>query len=197
MGSPSSGPPDAPATAAEQVTTAYGLDPHVTATVSGVNAGSPGARLVVLRGNSGSGKSSVAAGIRDRYGRGIALVGQDNLRRVVLREREVAGGANIALIDLVARFAARSGYQVVVEGILRAEFYAGMLDGLRRDHDSYFYYLHVPFEETVRRHAMRPQAAEFGRTEMALWYRELDLLPGGVERIVPAASDPCLALFRH
>jgi hypothetical protein len=38
-------------------------------------------RLVVLRGNSGSGKSSAAAEVRARYGRGIALVGQDYLRR--------------------------------------------------------------------------------------------------------------------
>jgi chloramphenicol 3-O-phosphotransferase len=32
-------------------------------------------RLVVLRGNSASGKSSVAAGLRDRFGRGLAIVG--------------------------------------------------------------------------------------------------------------------------
>jgi hypothetical protein len=55
-------------------------------------------RLIVLRGNSASGKSSVAAGLRDRFGRGLALVGRDNLRRIVLR------GANIVLIDTVARY---------------------------------------------------------------------------------------------
>jgi hypothetical protein len=40
-----------------------------------------------------------------------------------------------------------------------------MLDGLRRDHLglSYFYYLDVSIDETVRRHAPRPQAAEFGQ----------------------------------
>jgi len=147
--------------------------------------------LIVLRGNSGSGKSTVAAEIRARYGRGIALVGQDNLRRIVLREREVAGGANIALIDLVARFAAGNGYHVLLDGILRAEIYADMLAGLRSDHQgrSYFYYLNVPFEETMRRHATRPQAAEFGRSEMSPWYRELDLLPGGIETVIPAASS--------
>ena len=51
--------------------------------VSPVGTGSGSTRLIVLRGNSGSGKSSVAAGVRARYGRGIALVGQDNLRRFV------------------------------------------------------------------------------------------------------------------
>lgn len=30
-------------------------------------------RLVVVRGNSASGKSSVAAGLRERFGRGLAL----------------------------------------------------------------------------------------------------------------------------
>ncbi|MGH3305928.1 MAG: hypothetical protein ACRDOK_30570 [Streptosporangiaceae bacterium] len=71
-------------------------------------------RLIVLRGNSGAGKSSVAAGIRGRYGRGIALVGQDNLRRDILRERDVHGGANIGLIDLVARFGLGGGFHVAV-----------------------------------------------------------------------------------
>lgn len=51
--------------------------------------------LVVLRGNSASGKSSVAAGLRTRYGRGLAVVAQDNLRRIVLRERDRPGAANI------------------------------------------------------------------------------------------------------
>jgi hypothetical protein len=63
------------------------------------------AKLIVLRGNSASGKTSVATGIRDRYGRGIAIVSQDNLRRTVLRERDTPGGANIGLIDAVTRYA--------------------------------------------------------------------------------------------
>jgi uridine kinase len=34
-------------------------------------------KLIVIRGNSGSGKSSVAREVRHRYGRGCALVEQD------------------------------------------------------------------------------------------------------------------------
>jgi uridine kinase len=37
--------------------------------------GTEGTRLIVLRGNSASGKSSVAAGLRERFGRNLALVG--------------------------------------------------------------------------------------------------------------------------
>jgi predicted kinase len=153
--------------------------------------GSESTRLVVLRGNSASGKSSVAAEIRTRYGRGIAIVGQDNLRRVVLREHDKPNAANIGLIDLTARYALDHGFHVVVEGILYAGHYGDMLTALCDDHQgtTRLYYLHVPFEETLRRHATKPQASEYGQTEMASWYRELDLLPGGIERIVSAETS--------
>ncbi|MFF7649955.1 kinase [Streptomyces sp. NPDC007983] len=152
--------------------------------------GSPTTRLILLRGNSASGKSSIAAGLRARHGRGLALVGQDALRRDVLRERDVAGGANIGLIDTVARYALDHGYHVVVEGILYAAHYGPMLDALREDHRgrTHAYYLDVPFAETVRRHATKPQAAEYGEAELRGWYRPLDLLPGGAESVIPAAS---------
>jgi hypothetical protein len=120
------------------------------------------------------------------YGRGIAIVGQDHLRRVVLRERDTAGGANIGLIDVVARYAIDHGYHVIVEGILYAAHYGEMLAALREDHRgvSCFYYLDVPFEETMRRHATKPQASEYGRTEMSGWYRRRDFLPGGFEQVI-------------
>lgn len=148
-------------------------------------------RLIVLRGNSASGKSSVAAEIRSRYGRGIAIVGQDNLRRTVLREHDILGGANIGLIDTVARYALDRGYHTIVEGILRAAHYADMLSALCQDHRgiSRLYYLDVPFEETMRRHATKPQAAEYGRAEMSGWYLEHDLMPGDIEHVVPASSS--------
>ena len=57
------------------------------------NAGTQSTKLIVLRGNSASGKTSVATGIRNRHGRGIAIVSQDNLRRTVLRERDTPDGA--------------------------------------------------------------------------------------------------------
>ncbi|MFD9061498.1 hypothetical protein ACFVZ3_08275 [Kitasatospora purpeofusca] len=85
--------------------------------------GSTGTVLVVVRGPSGAGKSSTAARIRSAYGRGLAVVGQDLLRREVLRERDVADGANIALIGLVTRHALDSGFHTVVEGILDAGRY--------------------------------------------------------------------------
>lgn len=156
--------------------------------------GSEVTRLVIVRGNSASGKSSVAAGIRDRFGRGLAVVGQDNLRRVVLRERDVPGGANIGLIDTVARYALDAGFHVVIEGVLHAGRYGDMLAGLLGDHRgvSRCYYLDIPIEETLARHSSKPDReylAHVTERELRDWYRERDLLPEGVETVIGADSS--------
>ncbi|QUQ64758.1 Shikimate kinase [Kutzneria sp. CA-103260] len=143
--------------------------------------------LVVLRGNSGSGKSTVARAVRARADR-VALVQQDVVRRQVLHEQDVPGGANIGLLDLITRYALGHGYHVVLEGILDAGRYGVMLRDLARDHGGVFFYLDVSFEETVRRHATRPEVAEFSAARMRGWYRERDLLVDPAERIIPEST---------
>ncbi|MFD8388065.1 AAA family ATPase [Streptomyces sp. NPDC059680] len=156
-----------------------------------MGVGTEQTRLVVLRGNSASGKSSVAAGVRDRFGRGLALVEQDNLRRIVLRERDRPGAANIGLIGMVARYALDAGYHVIVEGILYADRYGDMLARLRADHrgPTYGYYLDVPFDETLARHATKPIAGHVSEADLREWYRQRDLLPGGAETVIGADSS--------
>lgn len=172
---------------------AAGHQADATASAGAPRAGHDSARsplLIVIRGNSASGKSAVAAGIRDKYGRGLAIVGQDNLRRVVLRERDVPGGANIGLIDQTARFALSRGYHTIVEGIFNADHYGAMLTALISDHPgrASAYFLDVPFDETLRRHTTKTGTLKYGEAEMRQWYRGLDLLPGGIEQVIPAAS---------
>ncbi|RPF25588.1 hypothetical protein EDD96_7112 [Streptomyces sp. Ag109_G2-6] len=155
--------------------------------------GTSDTRLIVLRGNSASGKSSVASGLREKFGRNLAIVAQDNLRRIVLRERDQPGGANIGLIELTARYALDHGFHVAVEGILYADRYGTMLQDLVRAHQGVTrcYYLHVPFEETVLRHATKPDAeylAHVNEGHLRDWYREKDLLPNGLETVIDAAS---------
>jgi predicted kinase len=143
-------------------------------------------RLIILRGNSGSGKSTVARAVRNGYGRGCALVEQDYLRRILLRERDVDGGIAPALIEQTVRFALDHGYHVVLEGILARARYAAMLTDLCRAHlgRTTAFYLDIPWEETLRRHATRPLAAEFGEAEMREWFLPGDLLGLDRERVI-------------
>lgn len=147
-------------------------------------------RLIVIRGNSGSGKSSIVQGIRAAYGRGVAWIEQDYVRRIIFKELDLPDGANIAMIGQIARHALDRGYHAVVEGILPTVRYAGMLAELADSHEgpAYFYYLDIPFEETVRRHATRDKASEFTAADMADWYHARDLLDRPRETIIDQTS---------
>ena len=148
--------------------------------------------LIVLRGPSGSGKSRTATALRERYGRGLAIVRQDVVRRDVLRERDMSGAVNVGLIDSMARHILAQGVPCVVEGIMHAERYSAMLSALLAEHAgaAYSYYFDIPFDVTVERHFTKPNHAEWTVEVMRGWYAAGDVLPGGVDRIIgPESSE--------
>lgn len=122
-------------------------------------------------------------------GCGTALIEQDYVRRALLWEKDTPGALNISLIDAAARHVPDAGYSVVVEGIMHEARYGDMLRGLVADHagESAVVYLDVPFEETVRRHAGRPQALQFTPEEMAEWWVPDDRL--GLDHEIVLGSD--------
>ncbi|MFD2794988.1 AAA family ATPase [Promicromonospora vindobonensis] len=140
--------------------------------------GNDSTRLVIVRGPSGSGKTTVARDLRARMGRGTALVEQDYVRRTLMWEKDTPGAVTISMIDTLSRHALDAGYGVVIEGILHEVRYGDMLRALVADHRgiSAVAYLDVPFDETLRRHAGRPQATEFTPELMAQWWAEDDHL---------------------
>lgn len=141
--------------------------------------GSVDTRLVIIRGNSGSGKTTIARLLREAVP-DLAIISLDVLRRDILGIRDVADNPSIALIDLVARFALTQQRPVVIEGILNAPRYGEMLRTLAADHRGVTrtYVLDVPFEETLRRHSTKPKASEFGEVEMRAWWHGLQLVDG-------------------
>ena len=141
--------------------------------------GAPETVLVMIRGNSASGKTSLAHAVRRQTGRGVAIVSQDVVRRDILWEHETPTGVNIGLMHQMTRYALDHGYHVILEGILKAHAYGDMLADLIRDHRgrTSCFYMDIPWEETLRRHATKPQAAEYGAELMRQWFKPLDLLP--------------------
>ncbi|GAA1630720.1 zeta toxin family protein [Actinoplanes couchii] len=143
--------------------------------------------LAVIRGNSGSGKTTTAREVRRRYGRrGCALIEQDHLRRVILREHGGGGADRVApeFIATMAQTALDGGYHVIVEGILHTGQYGAPLRKLIAGHPgpSTCFYLDVTFEETVRRHLRREEPIPVDPQTMRGWYTPQDLLgvPGEV-----------------
>lgn len=153
--------------------------------------GRPDSRLIVVRGNSGSGKSVLAQAIREARPRGVAIVAHDVLRRQILHVRDHPGALSVAYVDLTARFALENGLHVVVEGILHSESYGDMLTALARDHRGvtrcYRYDLTLP--ETLRRHRTKPLAAEVSEEMVTSWYRPSDPVAGLVETVFDAGAS--------
>lgn len=145
-------------------------------------------KLIIIRGNSGSGKTTVAKELRSKIGDGLSddtmLVQQDVLRRDILRERDMIDKRSvIELIELILEFGRKQNRTVILEGILSKKKYRPMLTKLIRMFDeTYVYYFDLPFEETLRRHALKPNSHEFGEKEMREWWNESDQLNIADER---------------
>ena len=134
-------------------------------------------KLIILRGNSGSGKSTAAIRLRRELGYGTMLIPQDMIRREIVRVKDEADNPSIQLMKDIALYGLKVGYDVVIEGILVQERYGEMLRELATVFEEvYVYYFDIPLEETFRRHKTKPNAHEFGEELMRELYIEYDLL---------------------
>ena len=88
------------------------------------------------------------------------------------------GGASTILV--VVRGNSASGKTVTAREIRLRQDHCGRTAGFHFD---------VPFAETLRRHASKPQAAEYGEVEMRSWYRPLDLVPELEEHRIDASHS--------
>jgi len=143
-------------------------------------------KLIILRGNSGSGKSTVALKLRENASTKTAYISQDYLRRIILKEKENLGKININLIFNVVKYCLANDYNVILEGILKLSRHEKLLKRLVKLCPKYYiYYFDISFEETLRRHNTKPNSSDFGEEEMRKWYVRMDTsnLPGEV--IIP------------
>lgn len=135
-------------------------------------------KLIIIRGNSGSGKSTIAKRLQQEMGRGTMLIPQDVVRREILKTLDEPNNPSIELIYELAMHGHRIGYDVIVEGILPMDKYGEMPKRLVYDFEGLkkVYYLEVTFEKTLRRHATKPNAHEFGEKELKEWWKDKDYL---------------------
>lgn len=146
------------------------------------------ATLVMIRGNSGSGKTSLAEALQLHYGRRTLLISQDTVRRTMLREKVTPGNLSISLTETIARFGHAEDLLVIIEGFYEAEIYGEMLARLRDLFAPrvFVYYYDIPFEETVKRHATRAKKEDFTAADMKRWWIDRDYLGWEEEVLITA-----------
>lgn len=123
----------------------------------------------------------------------VGKFGQDYLRRQVLREHGSDSFPTIApgFITAMARAALDGGYHVLLEGSLHTRQYGTPLRELVAGHPgpSSVFWMEVGFDETLRRHAGRPELAHVTADLMRAWYAPLDLLGVPGEQVIEQASS--------
>ena len=85
-------------------------------------------KLIVLRGNSGSGKSSAAKALQRVLGRNTLIIAQDTVRREMLWARDGEDTPAIPLLIHLLRYGHEHHAVVILEGILYADWYRPLFE---------------------------------------------------------------------
>ncbi|HDR7624547.1 TPA: kinase [Bacillus mycoides] len=132
--------------------------------------------LIIIRGNSGSGKSTVARQLKLLL-KDALLVPQDVVRRDMLRVKDDVGNLSVELIKQIALYGMNKVNYVIVEGILSNSKYKTMLTELINTfEETHVYYYDISLKETMVRHKTKPNKNDFGQAELTAWYIAKDFL---------------------
>ena len=136
-------------------------------------------KLIILRGNSGSGKTTVAKLLQARIGSNTMVISHDMIRMQILNVRGEEGvvKSQALMIDLL-RYGKRHSEVTILEGILPSKEYLSLFEVAIEEYNGniYSYYWDVPFEETLVRHRTKPNRNNFGEEDMKRWWKEKDYL---------------------
>lgn len=136
-------------------------------------------RLVILRGNSGSGKTTVAKMLQEKFGPNTMLISHDMIRMQILHVWSAEGvRKSLPLMIALLRYGRRNSEITILEGILPYEDYKPLFEVALEEYGEniFSYYYDISFEETLRRHQTKPNRDEFGEADMRRWWKEKDFL---------------------
>lgn len=133
-------------------------------------------KLIILRGNSGSGKTTIAKALQKKFGRNTMIISQDMIRRDMLKVKDGENTQAIPLMKELLIYGNKHSEIVILEGIMYADWYKPLFELAVQLYDTriYAYYFDLPFEETLKRHQTKPNRNDFGEEDMRKWWREKD-----------------------
>lgn len=140
-------------------------------------------KLVILRGNSGSGKTTVSKELQKKFGSNTMLISHDMVRREILKAKDAQA---LPLIINLLEYGRCHSEITILEGILDSEVYRPLFETAVREYgsDIFAFYYDIPFEETLIRHNTKPNRAEFGEQDMRRWWKEKDFIQIIPEKII-------------
>lgn len=146
-------------------------------------------KLIILRGNSGSGKTTVAKALQEKLGPNTMLISHDMIRLQVLNvSGKIGVEKSMPLMEELLKYGRSYSEITIMEGILPSADYNKLFDTAVKEFgkEIYAYYYDISFEETLKRHSTKPNKNDFTAEDMRRWWREKDLLECIDEKILTA-----------
>ena len=144
-------------------------------------------KLIILRGNSGSGKTTVARMLQGKFGPNTMLISSDTVRMEMLHVWGAQGieKSQPLMIELL-KYGKQHSEITILEGVLPADAYDALFQTALQEYENNIlaYYYDIPFEETLIRHKTKPNCNDFGEEDMRRWWREKDYLGIVQEKIL-------------
>ncbi len=144
-------------------------------------------KLIILRGNSGSGKSTVAKALFEQAKKPTVLIDQDHYRFIF---KPAGGKLNSKSIHKMIKAnvltALEDNYDVILEGIFNVKSWKAIFDQIFKNHpkNNYIFYFDISFEETIKRHRTKPNKDEWSESDMKDWYNPKDFMGHEFEHVV-------------
>lgn len=141
-------------------------------------------QLIILRGNSGSGKTTTARCLQEAIGRNTMVISQDLIRRNMLHAKDGEATFALPLLKELLRYGHTNCQHVILEGILKASWYYELFELANELFDDiHAFYYDIPFEATLESHQQRDKVNEFGEEHMRSWWNDKDFM-----QIIPEIS---------
>ena len=135
-------------------------------------------KLIIIRGNSGSGKTSAAKALQNKLGSSALMIPQDTVRRELLCAGHGKDAVALPLFITLLNYGNTHCDYVILEGILNANRCKPLFEAALEifKNNIFAYYYDISFEETVKRHATKDKKSEFGEADMRRWWNEKDFI---------------------
>ena len=147
-------------------------------------------KIIILRGNCASDKSTTAIALQKKLRRGNLLIPQDTARREMLRVKDVPNNPSIELMKTLVKFGATNCDYTILEGVLYSDVNKSLFKYIVElfGKQIYAYYFDIPFNETLVRQKQRPTCNQWGETELRAYWREKDLLKFIPEKTIDSVA---------
>lgn len=140
--------------------------------------------IIIIRGNSGSGKTTVANKLCDELGTECMLLSQDVIRRDILHTKDGENSIAVDLLKDLILFGKKHNSIIILEGILNSVWYKSLFNLIQKNFNNiYTYYYDIPFDETVKRFQTKSNVS-YTEQDMKRWWNEKDLLGFDNEKVI-------------